>query len=146
MIEIKKVETEKELSECFSIRKCVFGYEEETDEHLYKKDKYDRISTTKNFLLKLNSKSIATGRYIEEPDRVARVQRMAILKEFRRKYFASLLISFMEEDMRRSGYISIILNSASKVKPFYLKNGFSIVSEEFYEDGRPHITMSKSIK
>ncbi|MGM0110288.1 hypothetical protein IGI52_000584 [Enterococcus sp. DIV0187] len=69
---------------------------------------------------------------------------MAVLKNYRGRGLASKLLNEIEQELVKEGYSRMIFDSASSAKDFYKKNGYEIISSEFYEDNRPHITMSKS--
>ncbi len=143
MYEIKKVTSEKELAACSVVRKRVFGDEEKATETLYVIDEEDRLPETKNFLLKLDGKFIGTARYIKYDAHTVKLQRMAVIKNYRGRGLASKPLSEIEKDILKEGYSKMIFDSASSAKGFYEKNGYKIISPEFYEDSRPHITMMK---
>lgn len=141
MYEIRKVSSEKELISCSAVRKCVFGDEEKAVEALYVIDEVDRLSETKKFLLIMNGENIGTVRYIKYDAHTAKLQRMAVLKDYRRCRLASELLPVIEKDLVKEGYSRMIFDSASSAKDFYKRNGYEIISSEFYEDNRPHITI-----
>lgn len=146
MCNIIKAISEKDLIECSNIRRSVFGDEENAAESLYVIDTVDRLPETKNFLLKHDNRIIGTARYTKYNEYTAKLQRMAVLKEYRGSGFARRLLNAMENELINEGYTDITLDSARSAKVFYEKNGYEVISPVFYEDDRPHVKMQKSLK
>lgn len=145
MCEIKKVASEEKLIECSAIRKKVFGDEEQAVESLYRIDEFDRMPETRNFLLSVHGETVGTARYLKYDDSTAKLQRMAIVKNYRGQGLASKLLNTIESVLVEEGYKTLLFDAASSAKIFYEKNGYQVISDEFYEDGRPHLTMKKDL-
>ncbi len=61
-ISIKRVENDNDLNICANLRKQVFGDEENAPDNLYIIDEYDKNADTKNYLLNIDNKPVATVR------------------------------------------------------------------------------------
>lgn len=87
-ISIKRVENDDELNLCANLRKQVFGDEEKAPEGLYIIDEYDKKDDTKNYLLKIDNKPVATVRFIKVDDTTIKLQRLVVLKDYRKNGYA----------------------------------------------------------
>lgn len=144
-IEKIKVDTKEELKICSKLRKEVFGNEEKAPKELYIIDDLDILPDTHNYLLKVDGVFVATVRFIKVNDTTIKIQRMVVPKQFRKKGYASIILKFLEEDAISLNYSKVVMDSALKAVPFYIKNGYIKESDVFYEDGRPHIKMEKTL-
>lgn len=144
-IQIINVKNENELAICSKLREEVFGNEEQGPKELYVIDEYDKKDTTKNYLLKVDDKFVATVRFIQIDLYTIKLQRLVVPKQFRKNGYANNILSYLENDARSLGYKKIIMNSAYKAVGFYEKNGYKKVSDVFYEDNRPHLKMEKDL-
>lgn len=144
-IKIIKVKNNEDLQICSDLRKEVFGNEENAPEELYIVDKFDKLDTTCNYLLKLDSIPVATIRFIKVNDTVVKIQRLVVLSKYRGNGYAKLLLEYLEKDVFNLGYKKIVMDSAEKAVGFYEKYGYKKVSDIFYEDNRPHIKMEKEL-
>lgn len=144
-IEIINVTNEDELVICSSLRKKVFGDEENAPEALYIIDEYDHQKDTKNYILKVDDTPVATVRFIKLDDDTIKLQRLVVLKEHRGSGYAQKLLKYLENDASSLGYKKIVMDSALKAVGFYEKNNYQKVSDVFYEDNRPHVKMEKAL-
>ena len=103
-IDIRKVSSIDELEICSKLRKEVFGIEEKAPEALFVIDDKDTESTTHSFLLELDGIPVASCRYIKTDDEVIKLQRMIVLKEYRKKGLARELLKYLEADVVKCGY------------------------------------------
>lgn len=144
-IKVIMVKTEEELNECCCLRREVFGKEENAPKALYIVDDNDRQETTKNYLLKVGESYVATVRFVEIDKEIVKLQRLVVLKEYRKKGYAKILLNNLENDVKKFGYKKIIMDSALNAVGFYEKCGYVKVSDVFYEDNRPHVKMEKKM-
>ena len=138
---VKLVETEEEMEGALNVRFRVFVAEQQVpmDEEL---DEFDSVAT---HAIVLHQKEIvATGRvvYINE-DSAARIGRMAVDVEWRRKGLGGLLLQFLEKEAAAQGVNTYILNAQEYVKDFYASHGYVERGETFLEANILHILMRK---
>ncbi len=88
-------------------------------------------------------KAIATARIYELKENLYKVQRVAVLKEFRNKGIGRLLMEELEKKVRLENGIQLTLGSQNTAIPFYEKLGYNISSDEFMDAGIPHHMMTK---
>ncbi len=84
---------------------------------------------------------IGTGRLLPN----GFIGRMCVLRDYRNKGIGRSMLENLMQQAREAGYLQVLLNAQTYAIPFYLKNGFSIDSEEFIEAGIPHQRMISNI-
>ena len=144
-MKIIKVESEDDLELCSKLRKMVFGDEEQAPKALYIIDDYDRLSTTCNYLGKVDDTPVSTIRFIKVDDTTVKLQRLVVPAEYRGHGYAKEILEYLEKDAYSLGYRKIIMDSALKSVGFYEKYGYTKESDVFYEDDRPHVKMLKKL-
>ncbi len=76
---------------------------------------------------------------------IASIGRMAVLPQWRRFGIGYKILSFAVSECQKQQMIKIILNAQSYVLNFYLKAGFKISSNEFFEAGIAHKQMTLTL-
>jgi len=141
MKEVIQVDLVHDPIECFKIRLNVFIKEQAVPKEM-EMDKYDKDAY--HFLASVNGLSIgcARARIVENQ---IKIERVAILKEFRGRGYANSLMKELECIMSKKypGH-DFILNAQYAVEKFYLKLGYKSVGDYFYEAQIKHITMKKT--
>jgi len=78
--------------------------------------------------------------------KIVQIGRVVVAKDKRRERYASFLIrSVMENAERFFGAKHLYLESQTYAIPFYERLGFKVCSEEFLEDGIPHVKMERDV-
>ena len=142
MISAKRVETEKERSDAFYVRKIVFVDEQDVPVHL-ELDEHD--ATAIHFIAYDGSQPIGAGRIREPQPGIAKVERVCILANYRGKHLGNLMMDTMEEYAKEARLSVVKLNAQSYAIPFYEKLNYKITSPEFLDAGIPHRTMEKNL-
>jgi len=123
------------------IRKNVFSSELGISESkLF--DKYDE--TCDHFILFDGKNIVGAIRFMNIDDSI-KLERMAILFEFRTKNYGISAISQLIEYYGTKGYNKMILDSIYSVRNFYKKCGFVEEGEIFQRVGIDHIRMSLTL-
>jgi predicted GNAT family N-acyltransferase len=137
MYEVKKFSfDDKELAEqAFAIRRKVFVEEEGVDANL----EYDHEEEAHHYLLSLGGKALATARW-RETDNGIKLERFAVLPEFRNRGFGSIILKEVLNDVRQLGK-TVYLHSQLRAVPFYERHGFIKDGGIFYEAGIGHYYM-----
>ena len=132
---------DKDFSQIRNIRKSVFHVELEISEsELF--DKYDE--SCDHFLI-FDGKNIVGSVRVISIDEKIKIERMAILKNFRAKNHGETCISQIKEYYSTRGFSKIILDSIYSVKKFYQKCGFIEEGTIFQRVGIDHIRMSLTL-
>lgn len=140
-LEINIVNNDQQLKDAYKIRKTVFVDEqnvpmEEEIDHLEKESTH--------FVLYHEGTPIGAGR-LRLLDGYGKVERICVLKESRVSGAGRSLMEGIESYAKKQGIQQLKLNAQTHAIPFYSKLGYEIVSDEFYEAGILHQSMSKII-
>lgn len=138
---VKVVETEKELQDAFSVRKQVFIEEQNVPEE-EEIDQYEDSSI--HFVLYDGDGPQGAGR-LREVEGIGKVERICVMKPLRGKGAGNLLMKKVEEVAGEKGIKMLKLNAQTHAIPFYEKLGYEVVSEVFMDAGIPHKTMTKTV-
>ena len=138
MIHIQKInDINSEMAEqAFDIRKKVFVVEQNVDTE-DEFDEFEKEST--HFLLKLNKNPIGTARWRIIGEKI-KLERFAVLQEFRNGGYGNILLSAILEDVVPRNR-EIYLHAQLKAIPFYERQGFIKVGDEFKECNILHYKM-----
>ncbi|PFJ05040.1 GNAT family N-acetyltransferase [Bacillus cereus] len=131
-----------DLKTAFHIRKEVFVKEQGVpleDEF----DTFDQISKDcKHILVYYNELPVGTGR-IRFVDGTGKLERICILKDYRKYGLGKVIIQTLEEIARNTKATKVKLHGQTQAEGFYKKLGYQTSSDVFMEDGIPHILMTK---
>ena len=135
----KKVSSKEEMEKSYAIRTKVFCEEQKISKEI-EFDNLDHICD--HFLIFDDKKAIATARVRQKGKRVLKIERVAVLLEFRRLKVGSILIkNTIKHYMNLDDNKSIVLHSQIAVADFYKSLNFISYGNKFFEDGIPHIAM-----
>ena len=81
--------------------------------------------------------AIGTGRLM--PD--GRIGRMAVLEAWRNRGVGGAMLAALMQEAKRLGHSEVYLHSQSHAQAFYLRHGYVVEGEEYFEAGIPHIGM-----
>ena len=134
-----KINSPNDLDISYKIRKKVFCDEQKISEKI----EFDNLDyLCEHFLIHKDINYIATARVRPKNEGTLKIERVAVLPEFRRLKVGSLLINEIIKFYLSSKKInSIILHSQVYVEAFYKSLNFKSYGDEFSEDGIPHIAM-----
>jgi len=90
-----------------------------------------------------NKTPLATVRLLPINDEIVKVQRMAVLKDYRGKGLGKILLKGAEDFAKEHDFKEITLGAQWQVRNFYQEMGFKEQGDPFYEAGMKHITMTK---
>ncbi|MDA7751577.1 GNAT family N-acetyltransferase [Methylophilaceae bacterium] len=131
---------EKAQKACRPIRETVFILEQQIDSSL-EWDNVDNLST--HVLLRNNNLDIGCARFFYKENYI-KLERMAILKKYRKQGFGSLLIESIVKHIRGET-LMIIISAQVAAIPFYKKQGFVLVGDSYMEAGNIHHQMVLNI-
>ena len=140
----KRITLENDLQIAFTIRKKVFVEEQGVpleDEF----DEFDLLNgRAEHVLVYDQEKPVGTGR-IRWIDGVGKLERICILKAYRKFGLGKVIISALEEVAIEKGVSQVKLHGQTQAEGFYEKLGYQKASNMFMEDGIPHILMTKNL-
>jgi len=135
------VEAPADWDACYAIRKTVFVEEQAVPLEL-ELDEYDDVAT--HFLLRNGDAPLATARLLDKHG-LAKIGRVAVLKEARGRGLGLVLMRAVLEEARRRGFTEAVLDSQTYAIPFYERLGFVAEGEEFDDAGIPHYLMRRRL-
>ena len=135
----KKVSSKEEMEKSYVIRTKVFCEEQK----ISKKIEFDNLDhLCGHFLIFDNKKAIATARVRKKGENTLKIERVAVLFEFRRLKVGSILIkNIIQHFINLNDNMSFVLHSQVAVADFYKNLNFISYGDEFFEDEIPHIAM-----
>ena len=134
----KLIESDNELKEAFQVRIKVFVEEQGISEDL-ELDGYD--SKALHMVVQYGERIIGTARVLFPTPGVAKIERMAILKTFRRKGIGSKIILFLNGRLKIKKISKVIVHAQCSAVPFYKSCGFIESDAPFNEAGISHTKM-----
>jgi predicted GNAT family N-acyltransferase len=138
----KLVVSDSELGGAFEVRRRVFVDEQGISEGLVFDD-YD--SEALHMVVDDGEKVVGTARVLFLAANQANLERMALLKPFRRKGIGRQIISFLDEELRNRQVQLVVLHAQSGVVAFYKSCGFGELGLPFWEAGIKHVKMQKRL-
>ena len=142
--QFRVIASDKEMQDAFSVRDIVFIQEQKVPIDI-EMDEFDKSAT--HFIVYDQTKPIATARIrAHHYNDTAKVERVAVLKEYRKLGVGRELMLFLEGEAAKMGYTTFKLNSQRHAEDFYSKLGYIPTGEPFYEANIEHIAMEKRMK
>lgn len=96
-----------------------------------------------HLVMYVENEPIATARIYELPNDTYKVQRVAVLKEYRTSGIGTTLMKEIEQKASMRKAVKLTLGSQNSAIPFYEKLGYEVSSSEFMDAGIPHHSMIK---
>ncbi len=138
----KLVTGDVELQEAFKVRRQVFVREQGISEELVF-DEHDREAL--HMVVKDGERVIGTARVQFLAGNQAKLERMAILKHYRRKGIGKEMLLFLDAVWKAKQVQQVIIHAQLEVVPFYKLCGFDELGLPFREAGIKHIKMRKQV-
>lgn len=135
------VTTAAALRMALEVRKRVFVEEQGVPPEL---ELDGRDTTANHVVVEIEGKVVATGRLLMD-DGEARISRVAVLPEWRRRGIAGEVIAALERQAARRGVSEVALNSQTYAQELYDKLGYVVTGDGFVEAGIDHVPMAKRL-
>lgn len=140
---IRLAQIPKELPQVYKIRYLVFQIEQGVDPTL----EFDGKDESAHHLIAfLDEKAVGTARIRFLEGQTAKVERVAVLTEFRGQGIGRRLMDYIETFLAERQVTEVYMHAQKPVREFYQKLGFVLEGKEFEEAGIPHITMRKLLR
>jgi len=140
-LNIKQVKNKHEYNKTINIRETVFIKEQNVPKEI-EMDEFDKES--EHFIVYLKNIPIGCAR-IRKINDYLKLERIAILKEYRGKGFGKDLTNFLINYCKKKGINEIRLHSQIYISNFYEKLGFKRIGKKFLEADIEHIEMIRRI-
>jgi len=142
MFDCELVTQNMDLQAAFQVRRVVFVEEQGISEEL-DFDGLDRQAV--HLVVKDGERVIGTARVRFLDDKQAKIERMAILKPFRRQGIGSRMISFLIKELETRHVEQVVVYAQIKTVAFYRVCGFKLSGSPFLEAGIHHMKMLRRI-
>ena len=144
IIFVNNIKDKSDKKKAFEIRNLVFCEEQKVS----KKIEFDGLDQfCDHYLAKINNLPIGTARVREQTRGTFKIERMAVLKGYRKKGVGKAIMKkILKNYFNLSKINKLILNSQIEAKDFYKKFGFVEVGEEFVEANIKHQKMINEVK
>ncbi|WP_338552365.1 GNAT family N-acetyltransferase [Paenibacillus sp. KS-LC4] len=140
-ITTRLVQNQKDRDAVFEVRRSVFVDEQGVPAA----NEYDEFEDTAQHLLALSDTvPVGAGR-IRVVDGIAKLERICILADYRKLGIGKIIVDAMEQAAASQGLTAAKLNAQTHAEGFYSKLGYHTVSDIFYEEDMPHVTMTKQL-
>lgn len=96
-----------------------------------------------HFVGYLDQKPVATVRLLPLENGVMKLQRMAVVKDYRKQGLGAQIVRTAEKFAREQGYNSIILGAQLTAEAFYASLDYKAYGDIFLDAGIDHIHMKK---
>jgi predicted GNAT family N-acyltransferase len=141
---VRVAETPEDRAAAMRIRVAVFVDEQAVPPEL-EPDEYDAVARHLIALDPATSLPTGTARVIAKEMGVAKIGRVAVLREYRGRGVGLALMRFALDQAREMGLTQAILDAQVTVIPFYEKLGFVAEGPVFDDAGIDHRRMTRGI-
>jgi predicted GNAT family N-acyltransferase len=138
----KLVENESELKGAFAVRREVFVEEQGISESLVFDGGED---VAKHMVVKDGDRVIGTARIRFLQSKQAKLERMAVLRSFRRLGIGKRITAFLMQELESRQIEMVVLHAQYEVVEFYQACGFEPSGSPFWEAGIKHLKMERAI-
>lgn len=138
----KLVASNRELEGSFEVRRQVF-IEEQGIPKAMEFDGNDGEAL--HMVVKDGERVVGTARVLFLAGNQAKLERMAVLKPFRRRGIGRRIISFLNEELRSRRVQQVVLHAQHEAVAFYRACGFLERGPPFSEAGIEHMKMQRSL-
>jgi predicted GNAT family N-acyltransferase len=132
---VKPIQTQAELDEAHRIRKEVFVHEQHCPEDI----EWEFEDESHHFLALVDGTPAGTARWRETNNGI-KLERFAVLKDFRKRGVGASLLQAILHDVPKDG-TSIYLHAQISAEGFYTKHHFKAVGDHFREADIEHVKM-----
>jgi predicted GNAT family N-acyltransferase len=137
-IQVRRVSSAPDLEEVFAIRREVFVHEQRCPPEL----EWEFEEESHHFLVTVDGSPAGAARW-RETDKGYKLERFAVLKQFRGKGVGHALVQAVLNDLPPDAHY-VYLHAQLGAIPLYEKSGFVKTGPEFEEAGIRHYKMEKN--
>ncbi|MBC8134562.1 MAG: GNAT family N-acetyltransferase [Fibrella sp.] len=133
-----------DITNALKVRDVVFVQEQNVPVEL----EHDEFDADALHILAIETKTkepVGTARVLDKGDGVAKIGRVAVLKEYRGRGIGQALMQAVFKTTRELNFTSLLLDAQVSVIPFYENLGFVAEGGVFDDAGIPHRRMSMTL-
>lgn len=136
-----RAKNEEQREEAYRIRTEVFVNEQGVSPEI-EIDEHEEAAT--HVLVLYDGQPVGAGR-VRNVEGVAKLERICVLAPYRKHKAGAAVMAELEEIAKEQGLAKAKLHAQTHAAGFYGKLGYTIDSDEFMEDGIPHVRMIKKL-
>lgn len=140
-VTVEEVTQDCDFAICMAIRMDVFVFEQSVPAE-EEWDAYDKEA--RHFFARVDGRPAATAR-LRAVEGAAKIERMAVRRDFRGKGVGEKLMEYVMEAARAGGMEKVVISAQTHAVPFYEKLGFAAHGDEYMEAGIPHYAMARAL-
>lgn len=139
-ITYKEIDTINDFIDAIRIRTDVFIIEQKCPPG-WEPDELDKVS--KHYVAIVDNNIVGTVRLKEDKKNIAKMERMAVKKEFRGKGIGTGLTNHVIERARKKGFKKLWMQAQRHAQKMYERVGFKTISKTYdlWNLGIPHVDM-----
>lgn len=138
-LHVLHLEREADITVALELRRQVF----QDEQGISTEDDFDGLDElAEQFVAYDDDLAVGTGRYRVLEDNTGKVERIAVLDEYRGKKVGKAIMEKIAESAREQGLGKLVLDSQIDASGFYKSLGYKIDGEAFEEVGILHVAMS----
>lgn len=142
---VKLATSTVDRKKALEIRKIVFVEEQKVPQEL-EYDAYDEQASVDHFIVSTEfGKVVGTARLRAYDPKNGKVQRVAILAEYRGMGAGALLMRAVEKTAQEKGFQKLKLEAQVQARRFYEHLGYQTQGSVFWDANIEHINMTKEI-
>lgn len=101
--------------------------------------------STIHLLAYAGDKAVGTARIREIDADTSKIERLAVLPEYRQQGIGTQLMQFALSIITQRNQSTVIVHAQAYIASMYQQLGFTIVGEQFVEAGIPHVKMIRHL-
>jgi predicted GNAT family N-acyltransferase len=141
-ITFRLIDPARQLRDALAVRFPVFVDEQQVPAEI-EQDEHDLESI--HVVAYHAGQPVATGRCYLTEATVAKIGRMAVLRDYRLLGLGSAVLQMLENEARLLGAESAVLHAQLQAAEFYATHGYQPEGETFDEAGIEHVRMRKAL-
>ncbi len=139
---VERLTDDDSLADAFAVRRAVFVAEQGVPEEREIDDHEDEAT---HLVARDDGTTVGTARLRALDESTAKVERVAVLPEFRGQGWGRRLLERTHDVARTRGYDRLVLHAQTDVEGFYRELGYRTTGDVFEEAGMPHVEMERRL-
>jgi predicted GNAT family N-acyltransferase len=136
------VKTSTDLERVLEVRRAVFVTEQGVDPRI----EYDGLDDAAlQLIVSHDGLVVGTARVRFPEPGTAKIERMAVLKAYRRYGVGREILSFLTDVLKERSVATIVLHAQYPVVGFYESAGYHVTGDPFFEAGIKHVEMRRHL-
>jgi predicted GNAT family N-acyltransferase len=142
-LHITHLEHGEDISPALEIRRQVF----QREQGIATESDFDGLDNeAEQFVAYDGETAVGTGRYRILKDGVGKVERVAVIEEYRGRKAGRAIMEAIAQTAKEQGIVILTLDAQQSASSFYESLGYRIEGEVFEEVDKPHVVMALDLR